>query len=396
MSNDQSSMGMPNGPALSWDELDRYLAGECSAEDAARIAQVLAQDPGGTTAMREYIRRAAGQAAPYIDVAESWTRMRAQLDVPGDILGEATSWAHDRVGGPVSQMRVAREHASVRTIPRRSWPTRLVVGMLVASVVCLAVYRIASAACNKNHDNSGIDGAQTRYATTIGQTATITLTDGSRVILAPHTTLLVPTAFSATTRTVTLDGEAYFMVRPSVTAPFLVRAGRATTRVLGTAFDVRHYATDRETQVAVTTGKVVVTGATAAHPSVTLVAGTVGVVTDSTAVLTSADSAARYTAWTTGMLVFRDVAATEILSALGRWYGYEFRVMDSTVVTQIVTAEFSTRSSSEALNNLKLVLNADLHIDGNVVTLRAERRSRHPVRERRQDNVVNPHTEVGR
>jgi ferric-dicitrate binding protein FerR (iron transport regulator) len=232
------------------------------------------------------------------------------------------------------------------------------------------------------------------------------LDDGTIITLAPKSVLRLDDV-GPRTRTVALTGEAYFQVIPATRTPFVVRTGLVTTRVLGTTFDVRHYATDRETQVAVTTGKVVVSASGIARPSVTLVAGMTGLVSDSTARMTSTDSAARSMAWTRGMLVFHDVAATEVLAALSRWYGYQFRVTDSTLMAQVVTAEFSTRSSSEALGNLGSLLNAEVTVDGNVVTLRADRRRhrpgqelpawRLPARERSRREMVNPKiSEVGR
>lgn len=380
MSNDQWPNQPPNGTGVSWEQLDRYWAGECSPEESVRIAQILARDPAHAAAADAYLQRAAGMPAPRLDMAESWARMRINIEGP----------ERGRLASP-----------STRRQPGRGVWTRFRSRPVIAGIglAMMAVVAVMLLPRRGSEWRLGIEADPThptaRYATAMGQTAMITLLDGTRVTLAPHSTLSVPTQFGAFTRTVVLQGEAYFAVNRSTTIPFQVQTGAVTTRVLGTAFDVRRYADDRETQVAVTTGKVVVAASTVARPSLTLVAGTVGTITDSTAAMTSTDSAARYTAWTSGMLVFHDVAATEILAALRRWYGYEFRVMDSTVVEQVVTAAFSTRSSAEALSNLKLILNADLSIDGNVITLRAGRRSRHSARERRQ-YIVNPHTEVGR
>jgi len=235
------------------------------------------------------------------------------------------------------------------------------------------------------------------YATTVGQTATVTLIDGTHVTLAPQTTMWVPRQFGASLRTVTLRGEAYFDVRTSRTAPFQVLTGPVITRVLGTAFDVRRYPDERVTQVAVAAGKVVVTASTVAHPSLTLVAGSAGAIADSTAIMMPSDSVARYSAWVSGMLVFHDVAAGEVLAALSRWYGYEFHVVDSTLTARVVTAEFSARSSSEALSNLKILLNAELTMDGNVITIRVAQRRQLPVKARsRHDTMNSQNREVGR
>jgi len=382
MRDDMSRFESPGSPDP--DTIQRFLAGESSEQERMTIQRWAGAMPDGV-ALADFVRdvvRDEHAHRPDVGTERRWEGLRARLGLAVD-RPEGTR-RHPLVRTDVHGIPGARNTGA--TMVRR-------VALYATATTCLFVALLWTVW--RVQPQHGRDANV--YVTRAGQQALVTLADGSRVTLAPQTTLLVPNAFGTSTRTVTLDGEAFFDVRPGARAPFLVHAGRTTTRVLGTAFDVRHYATDRETQVAVATGKVVVTGATTAHPSVTLVAGTVGVVTDSTAILISADSAARYTAWTSGMLVFHNVATTEILAALSRWYGYQFRIADSAIAAQNVTATFSTRSSSEALDNLKILLNVELTIDGDTVTLRTGHPYRLPARERSRRGILNPTTpEVGR
>jgi transmembrane sensor len=68
-----------------------------------------------------------------------------------------------------------------------------------------------------------------------------TLSDGSSVILNTGTELTVPRKFSRTARYVELKGEAFFQVQPDTTRPFIIQAGKATVKVLGTHFQVSAY-----------------------------------------------------------------------------------------------------------------------------------------------------------
>lgn len=78
-----------------------------------------------------------------------------------------------------------------------------------------------------------------QYETALSQTQLLTLRDGSQVTLGPHSKLTVN--FAAGERRVALvQGEAFFEVTHDKTRPFLVEAGGATTRVLGTKFDVNY------------------------------------------------------------------------------------------------------------------------------------------------------------
>ena len=84
----------------------------------------------------------------------------------------------------------------------------------------------------------------------------ISLRDGSRVTLAPNSSVEYPATFESTRREVTLTGEALFEVTRNPKQPFFVNAGEVTTKVLGTSFRVETGQQDQSVQVSVLTGKV--------------------------------------------------------------------------------------------------------------------------------------------
>jgi len=190
--------------------------------------------------------------------------------------------------------------------------------------------------------------------------------------LAPQTTLRVEPGFGRDRRVVSLVGEAYFDVRHTAGAPFMVHTGTTITRVLGTRFEVQRYPDERVVRVAVADGKVLVGGQTAQHPSVTLVAGMTGVVSDSSAI-TVATTEAPYVGWIDGQLVFHKATTTDVLAVLTRWYGYRFQLTDSSLAAQNLTVGLSTESASAAFATLKQVLDVELHFEDSVVTLSPRR-----------------------
>jgi transmembrane sensor len=97
--------------------------------------------------------------------------------------------------------------------------------------------------------------AQT-LATAVGQQRSAVLADGSEVEL--NTNTILETRFSRGQRVVYLrKGEAAFKVAHQPERPFLVYAGRAVVRAVGTEFNVR-LRDSREIEVIVTEGKVAV------------------------------------------------------------------------------------------------------------------------------------------
>ncbi|SJZ39456.1 ferric-dicitrate binding protein FerR, regulates iron transport through sigma-19 [Chitinophaga eiseniae] len=97
--------------------------------------------------------------------------------------------------------------------------------------------------------------------TGVGTTRQLLLPDSSIVTLNAGSTLRVAAHFGQHERTVTLDGEAFFVIHPDPARPFRVKHGPLTTTVLGTAFNVRSYPGGENARVAVASGKVQVAAA---------------------------------------------------------------------------------------------------------------------------------------
>lgn len=240
-------------------------------------------------------------------------------------------------------------------------------------------------------------GTYRTYTTTVGQRAALLLADGTRATLAPQTTLRLM-GFGQSSRTVAVDeGEVYFEVLHTAGTPFLVQSGQVTTRVLGTAFLVRHYGTSVTVRVAVASGKVSVSapGVSAARP-VTVSANQVADVGDSLVSVKTVDNMDPETGWVHDALVFHKAPMTDVLAALSRWYGYHFRFTDSLLTQQHVTLWLSTHSSAEALATLKQVLNVNLTVVGDTVTLTPAQVRIPGIRRGHDYDVFTPEREVGR
>jgi transmembrane sensor len=231
-------------------------------------------------------------------------------------------------------------------------------------------------------------GEMRTYTTTTGQRTTIHLGDGSRVVLAPQSRLRVTHPFGKDSRRVDLIGEAFFDVPDAASTPFIVRTESIDTRVLGTRFDVRRYPHDAVTQVSVETGKVSTAGR---HARVVLTAGRMARITDSIVDTSNTSRTESATSWVDGRLVFDGASVPEMLATMGRWYGYTFKLADSTLARARVRAEFQTNTPEEALLILKRVLNVTLTYDGPVITLHPRRDGgRASVRRDVRDSLLKP------
>ncbi len=78
-------------------------------------------------------------------------------------------------------------------------------------------------------------------STGTNEIATLTLNDGTVIVMNASTKISVPAGFGTTHRHLSLTGQADFEVARNEKLPFEVKTGSATTRVLGTGFDISAY-----------------------------------------------------------------------------------------------------------------------------------------------------------
>jgi transmembrane sensor len=181
---------------------------------------------------------------------------------------------------------------------------------------------------------------QADFSTTIGETRSFKLSDGSTVFLNSNSALTVN--INANGRYLTLlKGEAWFQVSPDKSRPFQVHAGVGTVTALGTAFNIRLQA--NKTDVTVTEHSVAISLDEAAQTPVKLAEGQrlsfdkqhgVGLaqVADSHSV----------TAWQRGNLVFQNQTLADVVAEINRYYSGHLMISDESIAKRRVNGVFHT------------------------------------------------------
>lgn len=172
-------------------------------------------------------------------------------------------------------------------------------------------------------DSAGTEVWETRWNEVVvprGTTYTLVLADGTGVHLNAETQVRFPERFDGLRREVELEGEAFFEVVRDERRPFVVRAGEAMVRVLGTSFDVRAYAGD-DVMTTLVEGSVRFASeldSVVLHPGelCEMKAGE-GTLTRRRADLMSV------LAWRSNEFVFRDVPLETVMEEVARWYDVE-------------------------------------------------------------------------
>ncbi|MEZ5056348.1 MAG: FecR domain-containing protein [Saprospiraceae bacterium] len=102
----------------------------------------------------------------------------------------------------------------------------------------------------------GQTGEMLLASTLPGETKSIELADGSQVLLHENTRFEYPAKFDSDTRSVKLNGEAFFDIEKNPNQPFIIESPHTTTTVLGTSFVVYDFTKNQSASVTVTSGKV--------------------------------------------------------------------------------------------------------------------------------------------
>ena len=347
----------PEGPDP--ELLGRYLAGECTESEAAFVRRCLMARPDVARTLDSFLSRLEGPVPAMPDDDTSWAALARRLEASE---GAATA----PLGTGTARVRTPHRHFVLHSRPdarpwwRRSWALAIAATAAAAAIVAL-----------RTPDTRATEPppAPRVYTTSAAQRAEITLTDGTRITLAPESRLRVSADFGTERRDIYLEGEAFFDVAHDATRPFTVYAGNASAHDIGTAFAIRSYPGDHSVQITVREGVVAMSGI---GP---LAAGDVGTLTNDgrTTVHHGAD-VGTLLGWLDGRLAYTDAPLARVVDDLHRWHGAEIVIGDSSLAALPFTGEMNGLSTSSALDLVAKTLGLRVRRDGERFTLSADAR----------------------
>ena len=336
--------------------LDRYLAGDCTPAEAASVRRWIHNHPEireSLADLRDIREVAAGEGHWNVDAGwHSMSRQMTSLESPAPMASMPAIGA-----GTPSLTRRASSNPLVTPILQRLRAIGIVGGLAAATVALLVM---SSWNPGTTPDPTTTPRVST-YATGDGQRSEITLPDGSHVTLSVGSRLDIPVDYDSGNRRVTLSGQAFFTVVPQSKRPFTVVTGGSETRVLGTSFLVRQYATDSVATVAVRDGKVMVNSAVlTAMQQVAVDNGNPGAVH-------TADST-QFT-FASGTLTLSDMPLLNAIPELNRWYDADIRLGDPQLIRRRIAGGFVAGSATDLATVLEMIYNVRVVRDGRMLTL---------------------------
>ena len=266
------------------------------------------------------------------------------------------------------------ERGQIRPLHTRPWAAlsrtfRIAASVLVVMSIAFYFWR---------HNAAALFGNTVSVVTGKGERKEIKLPDGSTVWLNESSKMEYPRHFAEHQRKVVLvDGEAYFDIKRDESKPFFVAASGTTTRVLGTAFNIRSYHFLKSILVTVTRGKVQVEragGAVGPERNILLPNEQVSYDVKTREITKVNVNSANAVAWKEGRLLFDNESFANVIAILENKFDVKIRAEES-IREYHMSAEFaSTDSLPRILDLLSLANNLEYHLEDNQITLSKKRR----------------------
>ena len=282
-----------------WEKIAGKLHGELNSEEEAEFSQIMTDDSN----LREF---------------EKAQKIHDKLVKTASIsaIWKVSSWVKVEKGIKTYQLR---------------W---IKVVLKYAAIIMFAFF-----AGNLQRPYSPAD-KEIRYSEIVvpfGQMSQLTLSDSTKIWLNSGTTLRYPERFAEQSRSVSIEGEAYFEVEKMNDKPFIVSTSDMKVEVLGTSFNLSAYTDDATTSVTLVEGKVGVqnnSGITIAQ----LMPGQMCAKNkNETKVAIRNVETNFYAAWTEGKIFFDDEPLDQIAVKLERWFNVEIIFADEKLKLQRFT-----------------------------------------------------------
>ncbi len=188
-----------------------------------------------------------------------------------------------------------------------------------------------------------------------GSKVNFELSDGTKVWLNHGSRLKYPYRFNGKSRSVSLTGEAYFVVAHNQKVPFIVSARSIDVKATGTVFNVSAYPGDNVILTTLVEGRVVLSESESNREIKVLSPNEClkyDLVKNNFTV--ESGNAAKYVAWKSGRLVFRNDSLEEIAKKLARWYNVDVEITNEKVKEFTYTATFTNETLAQVLDLMTL------------------------------------------
>jgi ferric-dicitrate binding protein FerR (iron transport regulator) len=238
--------------------------------------------------------------------------------------------------------------------------------LLRIAALALLLFSLGSVAVYLN--NSGYLNKKISVVTGNDQkNVIIDLPDGSKIFLNRNSEFSYRGNFGKLNRDVKLTGEAFFEISADASKPFIIDAGNAKVKVIGTSFNVITKNRELAVEVFVKTGKVILSDKSGSQ-SLALEPGFVGKMDAKTSGKTINNNP-NYLAWNTGLLVYTGQKLDVVFKDLKRVYNMDIMADDPSILENPWNSPINNETQETIIRLICTSFNLSYTKDGNVYHL---------------------------
>ncbi|WP_199118150.1 FecR family protein [Pedobacter sp. ASV28] len=218
----------------------------------------------------------------------------------------------------------------------------------------------------KNSDTKDEIQKINTLSTPAGGVFSVVLSDGSKVWLNASSAIRFPAAFAKDDRRVEIKGEAYFEIAKDKTRPFYVLNGSSEIKVLGTHFNVMAYPDEYRSELTLLEGSVQFSKN--GHSEI-LKPGMQILYTENTKETKQVEAnIEEVMAWKNDLFVFNNTNIDEIMKDLTRWYNVQVKYEGDKPDISFTGVIPRNSNVSKVLKALESTGDVRFGIDNNVIT----------------------------
>lgn len=323
--------------------LERYFNDRCSESEAAKVLEWFSTEEG-----QKYLEHRMEE--DFISFEKN------PLGIQSEKINEIRS---EKMWHTITRERSSHSGHNMY------FPSRFNLFLRIAAVIALLI-TASLIYLNERADNVQSRIKMETYQTGNNQQEILNLADGTTVRLNRNSSIRIPVDFRKGNRNLILKGEAYFQVKHDPEHPFVIYAGNAVIRDIGTKFNVKENPGEHIVQVAVVEGKVSIRRRQDSVDHVTyLTKGHFASLYLKTGkIKRDPNDIGNYLSWVNGRISFNATSLSEISVQLHRIFGVDCSFKNKKLRQLKLTADFESHSLKQVLNVISMTLNIKYELNG--------------------------------
>jgi transmembrane sensor len=351
-----------------WNLLAKKLAGEAGEEDLEQLHQLMKLNPELLYAAQhiEDLWKLKTLNSGNPDAEAAFNKHLKKLD---SVLPDKEL---------ITKKQLIESKGRFSLIKKFKW---IPISVLSSVALFLIVFLFSKQSLPKNSNR------YSEISTKPGSRSKLVLPDGSTVWLNAGSKLTYNSNFGATDRSVHLTGEAFFDVKKTG-LPFMIHTGDIQIKVLGTAFNVKSYPSEKTIETTLIRGVVEITMDKRPEKKFTLYPNEKLVLVNESdqktikkpaedlvplavikPIVLTKDSSIIETSWKDNKLLFQDETFDELAKQMERWYGVNIVFKNNKLKNIRFTGVFEKETIEQALEALHYTAAFDYNLKDNLITI---------------------------